>query len=77
QDALPDSLIQALPSRAALACLTGGTGTEVPRERLDAAADRAVALSARFPAADPWLAEIRNKLLYVLMRLDRWEEALT
>ncbi|MEV0209903.1 hypothetical protein AB0H97_32370 [Streptomyces sp. NPDC050788] len=77
QDALPDSLIQALPSRAALACLTEGTGTEVPRERLDAAADRAVALSARFPAADPWPAEIRNKLLYVLVRLERWEEALT
>jgi len=77
QDAPPDSLIQALPSRAALACLTDGGGVEVPRARLDAAADRAIALSARFPAADPWPAEIRNKLMYVLVRLNRWQEAST
>ena len=49
----------------------------MPRERLDAAADRAIALSARFPVADPWPAEIRNKLMYVLVRLERWHEALT
>jgi len=77
QDAPPDSLIQALPSRAAFAYLTDGHGVEVPRERLDAAADRAIALSARFPVADPWPAEIRNKLMYVLVRLERWHEALT
>ncbi|MFR0352006.1 hypothetical protein [Streptomyces sediminimaris] len=81
QDALPDSLIQALPSRAALACLTDGAGDgacrSVPRDRLHAAADRAIALSARFPAADPWPAQIRNKLMYVLFRLERWQEALT
>ncbi|MCD9874111.1 hypothetical protein [Streptomyces guryensis] len=77
QDAPPGSLIQALPSRAAFACLTDGVGAEVPRARLDAAADRAIAFSARFPAADPWPAEIRNKLMYVLVRLDRWQEALT
>ncbi|GAA3790799.1 hypothetical protein GCM10022403_026180 [Streptomyces coacervatus] len=77
QDAPPGSLLQALPSRAAFACLTDGTGAEVPRARLDAAADRAIALSARFPAADPWPAEIRNKLMYVLVRLDRWQESLT
>ncbi|MFF4499234.1 hypothetical protein [Streptomyces sp. NPDC001401] len=77
QDAPPGSLIQALPSRAAFACLTDGVGAGVPRARLDAAADRAIALSARFPAADPWPAEIRNKLMYVLVRLDRWQEALT
>jgi len=76
QDAQADSLLQALPSRAALACLTGGSGTEVPRERLDAAADRAIALSARFPAAMPWPAEIRNKLVYVLVRLERRQDAL-
>ncbi|MCX5057799.1 MULTISPECIES: hypothetical protein [unclassified Streptomyces] len=76
QDAPPDSLIQALPSRAALAYLTEGGGAEVPRERLDTAADRAIALSARFPVADPWPAEIRNKLMYVLVRLDRWQDAL-
>ena len=44
----------------------------MPRERLDAAADRAIALSAAYPAADPWPAEIRNLLTYVLVRLDRW-----
>ncbi|MEV6837393.1 hypothetical protein AB0N17_23320 [Streptomyces sp. NPDC051133] len=77
QDAPADSLVQALPARAAFGYLTDGCGPEVPRERLHAAADRAIALSARFPAADPWTAEVRNKLLYVLMRLDRWEEART
>ncbi|MER5541928.1 hypothetical protein ABT072_05540 [Streptomyces sp. NPDC002589] len=75
QDAPADSLVQALPARAALGFLTDGCGPEVPRARLDAAADRALALSARFPVADPWPAEIRNKLLYVLLRLDRWEDA--
>jgi hypothetical protein len=75
QDAPADTLVQALPARAAFGYLTDGCGPEVPRPRLDAAADRALALSARFPAADPWPAEIRNKLLYVLMRLDRWEDA--
>ncbi|MES5822978.1 hypothetical protein [Streptomyces sp. RG80] len=76
QDAPADSLVQALPTRAAFAYLTDGCGPEVPRERLDAAADRAIALSARFPAADPWPAEMRNKLVYVLSRLDRWTDAL-
>lgn len=76
QDAPVDSLVQALPTRAALAYLTDGCGPGVPPERLDAAADRAVALSARFPAADLWAAGMRNKLTYVLVRLDRWEDAL-
>ncbi|MHC3473928.1 hypothetical protein ACYF6T_35250 [Streptomyces sp. 7R007] len=75
QDAPEDSLIQALPARAALACLMDGTGTEVGRERLEAAADRAIALSARFAPADPWPAQIRNKLLYVLVGLERWADA--
>ncbi|KUM98033.1 hypothetical protein AQI88_05305 [Streptomyces cellostaticus] len=75
QDAPADSLVQALPARAAFAYLTDDCGPEVPRERLDAAADRAVALSGRFPAADPWPAEVRNKLVYVLVRLERWEDA--
>jgi hypothetical protein len=74
-DAPADSLIQALPARAALGYLTADRGPEVPRERLDAAADRAVALSGRFPAADPWPAEVRNKLLYVLVGLERWDDA--
>lgn len=76
QDAPAGSLVQALPARAALACLTDGGGTAVSRERLDAAADRAIGLSATFGAADPWPAEIRNKLVYVLVRLGRWTDAL-
>lgn len=76
QDSPADSLVQALPTRAAFAYLTDGCGPAVPRERLDAAADRAIALSARFPAADPWPAEMRNKLVHVLSRLDRWADAL-
>ncbi|KQV93233.1 hypothetical protein [Streptomyces sp. Root369] len=76
QDAPPGSLIQALPARAALACLTEGDGAAVPRERLDAAADRAIELSATFAAADLWPAEVRNKLVYVLVRLGRWTDAL-
>lgn len=75
QDAPAGSLVQALPARAALSYLTDGCGPEVPRERLDAAADRAIALSARFPGADPWPAEVRNKLMYVLVRLERWTDA--
>ncbi|MFF7383804.1 hypothetical protein [Streptomyces griseoluteus] len=77
QDAPPGSLVQALPLRAAFGYLTDACGPEVPRERLLAAADRAAALSARFPAADTRLAQVRNKLLYVLLRLERWEEART
>ncbi|MGW4566419.1 hypothetical protein ACWEN3_29815, partial [Streptomyces sp. NPDC004561] len=75
QDAPADSLVQALPARAAFGYLTDGCGAGETRERLDAAADRAIALSARFAAADPWPAEVRNKLLYVLLRLDRREDA--
>ncbi|PWI18963.1 hypothetical protein DI272_36060 [Streptomyces sp. Act143] len=76
QDAPADSLVQALPTRAALAYLTDGCGPDIPRARLDAAADRAIALSARFPTADPWPAEMRNKLAYVLSLLDRRPDAL-
>ncbi|MFJ8597813.1 hypothetical protein ACIREM_03620 [Streptomyces shenzhenensis] len=73
-DAPPGALVQALPAQAALACL--GPGAAAPRERLDAAADRAIALSARYPAADPWPAEMRNLLAYVLVCLDRRADAL-
>ncbi|MFG2130346.1 hypothetical protein ACGFNV_21390 [Streptomyces sp. NPDC048751] len=76
QDAPPDALVQALPALAAFSYLSDGCGPGVPRARLDAAADRAVALSARFPAADPWSAELRNLLMYVLARLNRWSDAL-
>jgi hypothetical protein len=76
QDAPEDSLVQALPVRAAFGYLADGCGPEVPRARLEAAADRAIALSARFPAADPWPAQIRNLLACVLVHLDRRADAL-
>lgn len=76
QDALPGSLVQALPVRAAFAYLTEGGGAVVPRERLDAAADLAIAVSATYSAADAWPAEVRNLLTYVLIRLERWQDAL-
>ncbi|MFI8187987.1 hypothetical protein ACIF8T_04120 [Streptomyces sp. NPDC085946] len=75
QDAPAGALVQALPLQAAFAYLTDGCGPEVPRARLDAAADRAIALSARLPAADPWPARTRNLLLCVLVRLERWADA--
>lgn len=76
QDALPGSLVQALPVRAAFAYLTDGGGAVVGRDRLDAAADRAIALSAEYAPGDPWPAEVRNLLTYVLVGLQRWEDAL-
>ncbi|MFE0133180.1 hypothetical protein ACFWY6_16650 [Streptomyces sp. NPDC059037] len=75
RDALPGSLIQALPARAAFAYLTSASGN-VPRERLDAAADLGITLSAEYEAGDPWPAEVRNLLVYVLVRLERWHDAL-
>ncbi|MEV7788027.1 hypothetical protein AB0O72_21955 [Streptomyces sp. NPDC088106] len=76
QDAPENSLTQALPLRAAFGYLTDGCGPEVPRERLEAAADRATALSARLPAGQSWPAEARNLLIYVLVRLERRQDAL-
>ncbi|WP_055525864.1 hypothetical protein [Streptomyces graminilatus] len=77
QDALPCSLVQTLPLRAAFAWLTEGDGrTAVDRARLDAAADAAVTLSTAHPAASPCAAEPRNLLIYVLMGLGRWQDAL-
>ncbi|MFD3732386.1 hypothetical protein [Streptomyces sp. NPDC058632] len=76
QDAPDGSLAQALPLRAAFGYLTEGGGPEVPRERLDAAADRAQSLSARLPAAHPRPADLRNLLAYVLLRLERRPDAL-
>ncbi|MEV2233332.1 hypothetical protein AB0H69_32805 [Streptomyces phaeochromogenes] len=76
QDALPGSLVQALPVRAAFAYLTEGGGAAVPRERLDTAADLAISVSGEYATADPWPAEVRNLLIYVLIRLERWQDAL-
>ncbi|ANB05910.1 hypothetical protein SAM40697_1950 [Streptomyces ambofaciens] len=78
QDAPEDALVRALPLRAAFTCLTAngdGGATGVHRSRLDAAADRAIALSAVHPEADPWPAELRNLLAYVLVRLERPRDA--
>jgi hypothetical protein len=76
QDAPAGSLTQALPLRAAFGYLTDGCGPEVPRERIEAAADRAVALSALLPTGHTWPAGLRNLLTYVLVRLERWPDAL-
>ncbi|MDT9681510.1 hypothetical protein RND61_05395 [Streptomyces sp. TRM76323] len=75
-DSLPGSLVRALPLRAAYAQLVSGDGNGVPGARLDAAADLAVELSARYPVGDPWPAEVRNLLAYVLMARQRWTAAL-
>ncbi|MFJ5528463.1 hypothetical protein [Streptomyces sp. NPDC093261] len=76
-DTPPGSLMQALPLRAAFAYLTDHGGAVVSRDRLDAAADRAIALSSRYAPADPRPAEVRNLLAYVLVALGRRPDALT
>ncbi|MDT0569685.1 hypothetical protein RM704_19775 [Streptomyces sp. DSM 3412] len=76
EDALPGSLVRALPVRAAFAYLADGGGAAIPRARLDRAADGAIALSAEYGPGDPWPAEVRNLLTYVLVRLERWSDAL-
>ncbi|MEV3991846.1 hypothetical protein AB0J57_23325 [Streptomyces sp. NPDC049837] len=75
-DALPGSLIRALPVRAAFAQLLAGGAKPVRAERIDAAADLAVELSGRYAVADPWPAEVRNVLVYVLVGRERWAAAL-
>ncbi|MFI8004394.1 hypothetical protein [Streptomyces sp. NPDC086010] len=80
EDAAADSLVQALPVRAAFALLrderAAARATSVQRDRIDAAADLAIGLSAAFPAGDPWPAEVRNLLAYVLVARGRTTEAL-
>ncbi|WP_443051094.1 hypothetical protein [Streptomyces sp. JV185] len=79
EDSRPSSLVQALPLRAAFALLIEGPGTRttsVQEERIDAAADLAIALSATFAPGDPWPAEVRNLLAFVLVTRGRWDEAL-
>ncbi|MFC4610240.1 hypothetical protein [Streptomyces maoxianensis] len=75
-DALPGSLVQALPVRAAFAQLLSGDTTSVQDDRIDAAADLAITLSAEYQAGDPWPAEVRNLLAYVLVGRGRWTDAL-
>ncbi|MFI5629745.1 hypothetical protein ACIA8E_10260 [Streptomyces sp. NPDC051664] len=79
EDSLPSSLVQALPVRAAFALLIAGPDvktTSVLEERIDTAADLAITLSASFEPGDPWPAEVRNLLAYVLVVRGRWDEAL-
>lgn len=79
EDSLPGSLVRALPLRAAYSLLVEGPGartTPVQEERIDAAADLAVTLSASFAPGDPWPAEVRNLLAFVLVARGRWEAAL-
>ncbi|MFB7585673.1 hypothetical protein [Streptomyces sp. NPDC056169] len=77
-DAAPDSLVRALPVRAVYDRLRAlpRPDRSAAATRLDRAADRALALSAAFPPGDPWPAEVRNLLAYVLVERARWEEAL-
>ncbi|MET9590234.1 hypothetical protein ABZY45_04595 [Streptomyces sp. NPDC006516] len=80
EDAAGDSLVQALPVRAAYALLRDeralARATSVQRDRIDDAADLAIGLSAAFPAGDPWPAEVRNLLAYVLVARGRSADAL-
>ncbi|GAA4923462.1 hypothetical protein ACFPM3_32030 [Streptomyces coeruleoprunus] len=75
-DARPGSLIQTLPLRAAFIQQVSGDAARVPDARVDAAADLAIGLSARHRAGDPWPAEMRNTLAYVLVARGRWTAAL-
>ncbi|WP_405784305.1 hypothetical protein [Streptomyces sp. NBC_00859] len=75
-DAPPGSLVRALPVRAAYAYLLGGGQPAGALERIDGAADRAIALSAGYGPGDALPAEIRNLLVYVLVSRERWAEAL-
>lgn len=76
-DAAPGSLVRALPVRAAYDGLRVPPGPDgsVPAVRVDRAVVRALALSSAFPAGDPWPAEVRNLLAYVLVERGRWAEA--
>lgn len=79
EDSLPSSLVQALPLRAAFAVLAEGPDvrtTSVQEERIDRAVDLAISLSGAFAPGDPWPAEVRNLLVYVLVVRGRWDEAL-
>jgi hypothetical protein len=76
QDTLPGSLVRALPVRAAFTQLLSGEPTPVQADRIDRAADLAIAVSARYEPGDPWPAEVRNLLAYVLVGRGRWAAAL-
>ncbi|MFE2375812.1 hypothetical protein [Streptomyces sp. NPDC059398] len=75
-EAPPGALVRALPVRAAFAFIAGGGRPDAAPGRIDAAADRAIALSAGHGPGEPLLAEIRNVLVYVLAHRERWADAL-
>ncbi|MCA1221779.1 hypothetical protein [Streptomyces sp. 8L] len=75
-DALPASLIRTLPARAAFQQLLDCAPSPVQADRMDRAADLAIGLSERYRPGDPWPAEARNLLAYVLVRRGRWADAL-
>ncbi|MCF3962858.1 hypothetical protein [Streptomyces fuscigenes] len=75
-DALPASLIRTLPVRAAFQQLLDCVPSPVQADRMDRAADLAIGMSGHYRAGDPWPAEARNLLAYVLVRRERWTEAL-
>jgi hypothetical protein len=76
RDALPASLVRTLPARAACQQLLDSQPSPVQADRMDRAADLAIEVSGCYPAADPWPAEARNLLAYVLVRRGRWADAL-
>ncbi|WP_069811835.1 hypothetical protein [Streptomyces sp. TP-A0874] len=71
EQALPGSLLRALPLRAVFHHLA-----TVPVRRTDAAADLAIALSSRYAPGDLWPAEARNLLVFLLIHRGRWQAAL-
>ncbi|MBP0459699.1 hypothetical protein [Streptomyces montanisoli] len=76
REALPGSLVRTLPVRAAFQQLLDRTPSPVQGDAADRAADLAIGVSARYAAGDPWPAEVRNLLAYVLVRRGRWADAL-
>ncbi|MFF5568591.1 hypothetical protein ACFY7Z_12165 [Streptomyces sp. NPDC012623] len=76
RDALPGSLVRALPVRAAFIQLLGGDPTPLQADRIDAAAELAIEVSAAYERNDPWPAEVRNLLAFVLVERGRWTAAL-
>ncbi|WP_405619089.1 hypothetical protein [Streptomyces sp. NBC_01508] len=76
EDALPGSLVKALPMRAAFSRLLDGDLASMATDRIDAACEQAITLSRVYAAGDPWPAEVRNLLAYVLVVRHRWDEAL-
>lgn len=76
--ARPGRLLAALPIEAVTEYLTEHPGRRgpVPRQRVNAAVDRALEVCAGYEAGDRDAARIRNHLALALVRCGRWEEAL-